>query len=191
MRRICTFGLPFLLLIVPVASADVLQNGSGNPISADEAPLPLDGTWTVLDEFMSVGDFFSGPWSYTSPLPIMFTITDLFVVSDQFEVYLDAALVATTPAVADWPAYAAGPFDPPWTTDPDAALGSGVFSGGVYMLPAGTHDVTIRDIHIPPTAVGGPPFSDGTVAFKATRVPEPATLSLLSIAALALLRRRS
>jgi hypothetical protein len=143
---------------------------------------------------MAVGSFFGGPdtsgiWAYASATPVTLTVTDLYVVSDAFDIYLDGGYLASTPLVPDWPAYAAAPFDPPWTADPDAALGSGVFSSGVFVLPAGAHFVSFLDYHIPPVAVGGPPFSDGTIAFKA--VPEPATLSLLALAGLAVLRRRS
>ncbi len=184
-------GLTLLASAAIAGTQPVLQNQTASEGTAGARfALPLDGSWTILDEFMNTGDFFpSNPWSYTSPDPVTFTITDLFVVSDQFEVYVDGGYFATTPAVPDWPAYTTDPFDPAyWTNDPDVALASGYYSNGVYVLPAGAHDVTIRDIHIPPVSVGGPPFGDGTVAFKA--VPEPASLSLLALAGLVAFRRR-
>ena len=183
-------GLSVLASAAIAGTQPVLQSPAASEGTAGARfALPLDGSWTVLDEVMSPGDFFpSNPWSYTSPGAVVFTITDLYVVSDQFEVYVDGGYLATTPAVLDWPAYTIDPFDPLyWYSDPDLALASGYYSSGVYVLPAGAHDVTIRDIHIPPT-VTGEPFGDGTVAFKAT--PEPASLALLGLAGLVIFRRR-
>lgn len=194
MLRKITMASLGLALLASVASADttsVFQSANASEGTPGvRFVLPLDDSWTVLDEFMNEGDFFpSNPWTYSSAVPVTFTITDLFVVSDQFEIWLDGAYFATTPAVPDWPAYTSDPFDPAyWTNDPDVALASGYFSSGVYALPAGTHDVWIRDIHIPPQFVGGPPFGDGTVAFKA--VPEPTSLALLALAGIAAFRRR-
>ena len=78
-----------------------------------------------------------------------------------------------------------GPF-PPWTPDPDIAFASGLYSGATLFLAAGSHAISIRDIHIPPTTAGGSPFGDGTVAFRVTAVPEPASLALLGVALVAL-----
>jgi hypothetical protein len=91
----------------------------------------------------------------------------LFVVTDRFKVYDGGSLVITTPNLPDWPAYATDPFDPPWEDDPDDALASGYFSSEVIIFASGSHSITIEDIHIPPVSVGGDPFPDGTVAFKA------------------------
>ncbi len=161
---------------------------------AHATALPLDGTWTVLDEPMPVGGFFAGSFDFTSSSNVAFTITDLFVVSDAFNVFDFGAPVLTTPLMPDWNAIgASGPFDsPPYTSDPDVALASGKFSNGLIVFGAGAHSLTIQDYHIPPTSAGAP-FSDGTVAFKASATPEPGTLGLVLLGGLALvsLRRRS
>jgi hypothetical protein len=46
------------------------------------------------------------------------------------------------------------------------------------LFAPGSHSIAIRDVQIPLQA-NGTPFPNGTVAFRATPVPEPATLFLL------------
>jgi len=158
--------------------------------------MPLDGTWVILDEYMSEGDSFTGQWDWTSSSAVKFTITDLYVVSDQFEVYDAGSLVLTTSDVPDWSDLgASGPYTaPPFEGDPDAALASGYFSSGVITFAAGSHSITIRDIHIPPTDSGAA-FPDGTVAFKAMEcpavpVPGAVLLGTLGTGLVGWLRRR-
>jgi hypothetical protein len=137
---------------------------------------------------MAPGSFFTGSWEVDciTTSHCKFLITDLFVISDQFEVYDFGVLIATTPAVPDWDDLGfpnpgvGGPF-PPWTSDPDVAWAAPEYSKATIILAPGLHSITIRDIHIPPTTPGGNPFPDGTVAFRAV-VPEPGTLALLGIA---------
>jgi hypothetical protein len=151
-------------------------------------PLTIGGPWTVLDQVMAPGDFFTGgPWTFECRTShCKFIITDLFVISDQYEVYDNGVLVATTPSVPDWDDLGfgdpgvGGPF-PPWTADPDVAFASGLYSSAVIYFATGAHSIEIRDIHIPPTTINGAPFGDGTVAFRVT-VPEPGTLALLGLA---------
>ena len=158
-------------------------------IPASATPLPLGGPWVKLDQTMPVGGFFTAPdggtvWTLDCPFShCKFIITDYAVVTDQFEVYDGGLLIATTPAMPDWPLIGAtDPFEsPPYTLDPDVAFASGDFSSLVIILATGSHSLEIRDIHIPPMSIGGPAFPDGTVAFRAT-VPEPATLALLGLA---------
>jgi hypothetical protein len=178
MKKVFTIVM-FLVLVLSLAPAVALadepatQSGEGIGVSAATA-MPLDGSWVVLDEYMDPGDYFSGPWEWDMPYLVRFTITDLFVVSDQFEVYDDGTLVATTPAMPDWDDLGiADPYDsPPWTDDADVALADGRFSSAVLYFGPGAHSIEIRDIHIPPLTAGGGPFPDGTVAFKAEPLVE-------------------
>jgi hypothetical protein len=181
--------------LVILAVVSILLTGAYQAAFADI--LPLDGSWVVLDENMSAGDFFTGagvlsaPWTFTGPAT--FRITDLFVVSDQFSVYDNNILVFTTPAVSDWSAYTSDPYDsPPFTSDPDTAWLSAYFSKASYVFGAGDHSITIQDIHIPPQADGSD-FPDGTVAFSAKAVPLPSALLLFApgLGLLGLWRRRS
>ena len=174
-------ALLLLSMISPVyVSADTpTQSGGSVSLPGGDPAMPLDGSWVVLDEVMDPGDYFTGPYTWDAPYLVRFTITDLFVISDQFEVYDNGELVVTTPAMSDWDdlGYASpgvgGPF-PPWTNDPDVAFGSGLFSSSVLYFGPGSHSIDIRDIHIPPLtdAEDSLPFPDGTVAFKAEPLVE-------------------
>ena len=147
--------------------------------SASAIPMPLDGTWVKLAPNMNVGDFFPGSYDWTSPFGVQFTITDWAAVSDQFEVYDNAALVFTTPAMPDWDDLGDANSGVRYQSDPDLALASGDFSSAQYLFGPGSHSITIRNIHIPPLAAGGGPFPDGTVAFKAAPViPAPGAILL-------------
>ena len=189
MKKLITIVLSIILLYmvlgVGIARADdpVTQSGQAKegPSKSVVAVLPLDGTWTEIDEYMNAGDFFTGTWTWTSSQTVKFTITDLYVVSDQYEVYDNGVLTATTPDVPNWDdlGFSGSHISPPYTTDPDVAFDDSRHSSAVICFAPGSHSITIRDIYIPPTCSGCGPFPDGVVAFKAVEsgcVPVP-TLS--------------
>src|SRR5262245_46748691 len=104
-------------------AASALACGAVLAPPAAASPLILGAPWTVLDQDMPVGGFFTAPdatttWTFNCPAATCnLLITDLFVVTDQFEVYDFGALIATTPAMPDWFGIGApDPFtSPPWT----------------------------------------------------------------------------
>ncbi len=156
--------------------------------SASATPMPLDGTWVWRDQTMSPGDFFTDTFDWNSLFDVSFTITDFAVVSDQFEVYDNSALVLTTPALPDWDDLGAPDqfASPPYTLDPEEALAGGLFSSGQILFGPGAHAITIRDIHIPPSGPDtpngpAPPIGSGTVAFKAVEVMVPAPGAFLLV----------
>jgi hypothetical protein len=155
--------------------------------AATASPLIVGGGWTILDQVMAPGDLFRAPdagtvWTLNCPVAqCTFYITDLFVASDQFQVYDAGILIKTTPSMAALLS-GFGQGAGPWTASADAAMASGDYSSAAIVLGFGTHTLQIRDISIPMTAPGGAPFPDGTVAFRvAATVPEPATLALLGL----------
>jgi hypothetical protein len=162
-----------LLLPVSAVSGETQRQSEGIFLTAASV-LSLDGTWVILDEVMDEGDLFSGPWTWDSDLPVKFTITDLYVVTDRFKVYNGGSFVIETPNIPDWDVLGfAGPMvSPPYTVNPDVALADGRFSSALINFASGSHSIDIEDIHIPPVSVGGDPFIDGTVAFKAERLRE-------------------
>ncbi len=182
---------PLQATVVGSLQGDPSDPGDGLATAGLFTNVPVDGTWIVLDELMTEGDFYSPIFQYTSAIPVQMDVTDLFVVSDQNEVYLDGLLHGTTPPMPDWQSLfpAVGPLDAPYTSDPDLAWTLPEFSKDSYVLPAGTHILTLRNIHIP-LDEENVPFTDGTVAFRL--IPEPATglLLLLGMAIGARSRRR-
>jgi hypothetical protein len=182
--RLC-FGIMLTVVVLTIAYTGVpvsatLQNGTTDEMG--DPPLILGGSWVVLDQTMKPGDFFAGTYTWDSAGPVVFTITDLYVVTDSYEVYDFGIKVATTPTLPDWNALGLGTayVSPPWAGTPDQALADGRFSSASILFAAGSHEITIRDIHIP-DLVPGVICMDGTVAFKANAVPEPSSiLALLS-----------
>ena len=174
MRKFIVISIVLLMLagFVITSSAAVADDQSKGMVSATAA-MSLDGSWIIIDEGgMTAPQFFTGFWEWNSDLPVVFTITDLYVVTDIFKVYDGGSFVIETPYLPDWDVLGIpDPYDdPPWAGDPDTALAYGVCSSAVIYFASGSHSITIENIHIPPVSVGGPPFIDGTVAFKAERL---------------------
>lgn len=166
--------------------ANVTQGGIVTDAEFGDPPMPLDGTWEVLSEVI-FGGYFSGPYTWDSASSVEFTITDLYVVGDEFEVYDNDVLVLTTPDLDDYYELGLGAFDsPPWTIDADTALADGRFSAGTIIFAPGLHSITIKPTAIPTG------FSDSTVAFRAVIIPAPGAITLgsMGIGLISWLRRR-
>lgn len=180
LRRFAPF---FAGILCPLCAwaAPGLQ-GQPNVPAIASISVPTNGTWFVLDELMTVGSYYSPVYSYTAATALQLDVTDLFVVSDQNEVYVDGGLLGATPAMADWQSLfpAVGPTtDAPFTSLPGVAWTRPQFSKQSFLIPAGTHLLTFRNIHIP-SDENNIPYTDGTVAFRI--VPEPSAFGMLLVA---------
>jgi len=170
MRKFIVISIVLLMLAGFAITSSAVGDQSGGMIFPLATGMFLDGTWVILDEIMTAPAYFNGnaPWTWDSDLPVEFTITDLYVVTDIFKVYDWGSFVIETPYEPDWDVLgSADPFDPPYTVNPDTALAGGYFSSAVIYFASGSHSIDIENIHIPPLTAGGNPFPDGTVAFKA------------------------
>ncbi|NYT06209.1 MAG: hypothetical protein GKC04_07585 [Methanomicrobiales archaeon] len=88
------------------------------------------------------------------------TITDSFMTGDQFELYDNGVSIGTTPVV---PVGLSG-----YSSDPDGALASGIYSSGTFVLPPGSHSIAVEIIQNP--------YDCGTAYIRvdATQDPIPA-----------------
>lgn len=171
MKLITAFLISTLLLFATTAFSGTMQNGSPAesiaPMPLAPVAMPLDGSWVILDQNLPPlpAPFFDN-YFWSSGNPVVFHITDLFVVTDAYDVLDFGAFIFSTPLLPDW--FALGevdPFGPTWTNDPDVAWLSPLFSKGAWQFAPGTHDLTIIATQLPTG------FSDSTVAFRALPVP--------------------
>jgi hypothetical protein len=166
-------------------------------------PLALDDNWVCASSTMKAGDFFTAgcdqspgaatladatTWNWTSTSEVSFDITDWSVATDQYEVYDNGSLVASVLGGTEWQ------FIPGCNGDSaDASCGFGFtfdesfaspfLAHATLLFAPGSHSIAIRDIQIPVQGFNGLPTDipapNGTVAFRASPVPEPASLFLL------------
>jgi hypothetical protein len=133
-----------------------------------------DGTSTTptTNPVAAIAD--APPWTFTAVGPVVFTVLDLFLSVDQFDVFNNNVLIGSTSApVAGGTA----------GDDIGLAFADPNYSRGNFVLGAGSHSITIQQ-----TA-----GQDGAAVFRftqVTEVPEPMTLALLGIGLLGLAAAR-
>jgi hypothetical protein len=143
----------------------------------------MNGIWQgPFDETVGSGNLFNETWVASGAGQVQ--ITDIYVPGDNYNVYVNGVLEAST-SVADWSSYEADAFtSPPYTGDPATAWLDPHFAH--VDLPVVAGDViTISDT--PPSG-----YSDGTYAIRGV-VPDsgPGVLGVLAIGALLVLGTRA
>ncbi len=141
-----------LLLALNLASTAVDQPGVvalNHPAESfrfPDVPLPIDGTWTTFAWSGGPGVFnIDGAFLFPSALGGRLDVTDAFILGDRFEVYdLGSSLGQTSVPVDNGSDVG---------SDADAAFYNPDCSSGSFVLPAGSHGVTIWVVQ---TATGYP-----------------------------------
>jgi hypothetical protein len=111
-------------------------------------PVPIGGGWIFFD-FGGPGSV-AGPFTFSSRTPVVLSVTDAFCVGDRFDILDQGSLMSVTSTPALPPDCA-----PPFQTDlPRPAFYQGLYSAGMVLLPAGTHEITIR-ARLSPFGAGG------------------------------------
>ncbi len=155
------------------AVAAAVFAGVGFTQAVSAANVPISGVWDIRDQQgMSPGSFFDPAW--VVPKNENVVVTGLYVLGDNYNIYDNGNLIATTNAL-DYTQVTpfTGPFGAPYTPDPDVAratTGTDAFAHAVFAASAG--DIVTIEVTSLPTN-----FTDGAVAVIG--VPEPSTWAML------------
>lgn len=121
----------------PSPSAAAEANGAGvvaASVAADAIPAPF-GRWLAF-EWRSRGAT-AGPFSYSAAMPVALSVTDDFCEGDKFAVLLDGAVRGHTSAPV-------GRHCDEGDSNPEDTFLGARYSSGMFLLPTGQHEVSIR-----------------------------------------------
>jgi hypothetical protein len=141
--------------------------------SANAQPIPTLPNWDVRDETIGIGSFFAENWLVTGGgATNTVYVTDLFVPGDNYNIYDNGGLIASTnvaDCAADLPdgCSVGGSF---YTSDPNAAWHLSQFAHASFIANVGDV-ITIQAITLPTG------FSDSTVAIS--EAPEASTWAMM------------
>lgn len=144
---------------------------------AAAAELVIDGGWVELisPELLTAPTadtpytYDGGPWTISSTIPFVLTVSDWLYAGDLFQVYNYGNLFGQGSAI---------PISGDYASTPDSALWNPNFSQGYWILEPGDYSFTFTSTQF------APGFLDGTLAFKVESLPVPeggATLLLLAV----------
>src|SRR5271165_2885820 len=132
----------FRSILCCVAATAVLACAGSDPVGA--VPLSPNGLWLIQDQGttgapMNVGDFFTT--TYTAMANEDVQVTDLYTLGDNYNIFDNGNLVATTSAL-DYTATGNGSFGYPYTTDPNVAWAT----TGLYAFAQAEFDALAGDV---------------------------------------------
>jgi hypothetical protein len=162
-----------------ILAISIVGQVQGNVLNYDpEMPAPapvLDAGWASDQIDYAFVNSLDSPYVYNLTNSAYFRITDDYIVGDTYYVYDFSSLILTTSA--------------PYAGIPTGFMGGGenawqdpAYSGGEVLLAPGYHYLTVQG-----DGIGGLPAGLWT---QLTTVPEPATLCMLGLGALSLIRRK-
>lgn len=134
----------------PVFAGDASSNGVVGP-AGDDPPITPNSGWHMFS-WPGGGQPFNveGPFTFTSATPAVVSVTDAFCRGDAFRVYDNNVAIGDTSSV---------PIDTnctqPAVVNADAAYSDTSFSHGSFLVPAGSHSITIQAIVNPQVNGGG------------------------------------
>ena len=129
--------------------------------------IPTIPVWSQVDQDGVLNNFYDDVWVATRNEQVL--VTDYAVVGDNYKIYDDGILVATT-GVADWSI--SDPTNAHYTSDSNVAWKDPLFAHASFFANAGDQ-ITIYATSVPST------YSDGTVSVSS--VPEPATWAMMML----------
>lgn len=177
------FDLRTLMRATLTASVATLGLGAASAGATSVALTPGSG-WNAFDvdntysqsgglEWIDVaynGDGSALSFTINNAAPVAITVVDAGFAGDQYHVYDNGTLIGTTSAAASSTTSIGTNFD--------AALASGTYSFGTYLLAAGSHTIT-GDLAVSAVDGTGTPYNASVGAIEVNTVPLPGSALLL------------
>jgi len=125
------------------AGASTGPNGSGAAAASADPPITVGGGWVPAETIGEGTEDTSGPFTYSSGVNTQVTVTDAFECGDEYEVFDSGiSLGKTSPAAINPPGC-------PFTSEPEEANASPLYSKGIFDVGPGAHSISIDSIKAP------------------------------------------
>ena len=175
MKKLITICL-VATIILAISFVEQVQGSINYDPEAIAPPPVLDQGWNYDSVYGTFVNSTDSPYVYNLAKPAYLRVTDDFVVGDNYYVRDFGSLILTT--IIPYAGVPTGFPDPG-----ESAWRNPAYSGGEVLLAAGAHNLTIQ-------CDQGAGYEGAGFYTQLTTVPEPATICLLGLGGLALLRKR-